>query len=253
VLHAGDYTPTDFFEGAAMLITFILLGKFLEARASMQTTRRLTSLMSLVPETALLVQLSDTGAIVEEQEIDSRLIHIGDTLHVKPGAQVPADGVVLKVCINKKTIVNLISVSMRWNNCGPSLSMFTHKHGISMLLFLQAVHNDRSDGVWQEDTHERGARQSSVSVRGTVNRNADLASCLFRPYIRISSAAQTRTVPQSKLIPLQGKCAMIEAMAAHKSTPASEAPAVSLWAAPSTAATPSSAADRALSLTYRAY
>jgi P-type Cu+ transporter len=82
-----------------MLITFILLGKFLEARASMQTTRKLTSLMSLVPETALLVQLSDRETIEVEQVIDSRLIHIGDTLHVKPGAQVPADGVVIKVCV----------------------------------------------------------------------------------------------------------------------------------------------------------
>ena len=41
-----------------MLICFILLGKFLEARASSQTSRKLTSLMTLAPEQAVLVAVA---------------------------------------------------------------------------------------------------------------------------------------------------------------------------------------------------
>jgi cation transport ATPase len=89
--------PTDFFEGAAMLFTFILLGKFLEARASAQTCRKLTSLMTLAPEHALLVDVSPHGSVLMEQLIDSRLIHTGDTLLIKPGAQVPTDGTIMHV------------------------------------------------------------------------------------------------------------------------------------------------------------
>ena len=83
-----------------MLICFILLGKFLEARASSQTSRKLTSLMTLAPEQAVLVAVAEDGAIQQEEVIDSRLIHVGDTLHVKPGARVPADGVVLHVRVS---------------------------------------------------------------------------------------------------------------------------------------------------------
>ena len=110
---ARNYVATDFFEGAAMLLTFILLGKWLEARASVATASKLTSLAALAPASAALVGAAGAGkpgegaagpedltaAGHEEEVIDARLIHIGDVLRVRPGAQVPADGTLLQVQI----------------------------------------------------------------------------------------------------------------------------------------------------------
>ena len=46
---SNDYKPTDFFETSAMLITFILLGKFLEAKAKGRTSDAITALLTLAP------------------------------------------------------------------------------------------------------------------------------------------------------------------------------------------------------------
>ena len=56
--HAGAYRPTDFFETSAMLITFILLGKYLEAAAKGRTSDAITKLMQLTPATAILLEAS---------------------------------------------------------------------------------------------------------------------------------------------------------------------------------------------------
>lgn len=51
------YKPTYFFEGASMLITFVTLGKYLEATAKGKTSEAITKLMTLVPDHAVLVEL----------------------------------------------------------------------------------------------------------------------------------------------------------------------------------------------------
>ncbi|EFJ52982.1 hypothetical protein VOLCADRAFT_102604 [Volvox carteri f. nagariensis] len=89
------YVPTDFFETSAMLITFILLGKYLEAAAKGRTSAALAALAALVPDTATLVVLDEaTGAVLDSREVPSALIHRGDVLRVVPGSKVPTDGVI---------------------------------------------------------------------------------------------------------------------------------------------------------------
>ena len=90
-----SYQPTDFFETSGLLITFILLGKFLEARAKSRTSAAIVKLLNLAPPTAVLVRPAAGGG-EEEVEIASRLIHRGDRLKVAPGANVPADGRVVR-------------------------------------------------------------------------------------------------------------------------------------------------------------
>lgn len=80
-----------------MLMTFILLGKLLEARAKRHTCSVLTQLMSMAPESAALVTLAADGTIASEQTIDCRLVQKGDLLHVLAGQKVPADGLVVQV------------------------------------------------------------------------------------------------------------------------------------------------------------
>ncbi|CAI0392638.1 unnamed protein product, partial [Linum tenue] len=84
----GFWSPT-YFETSSMLITFVLLGKYLECLAKGKTSDAIKKLVELAPATALLVDKD------KEREIDALLIQPGDTLKVIPGGKIPADGVVV--------------------------------------------------------------------------------------------------------------------------------------------------------------
>ncbi|PIA37702.1 hypothetical protein AQUCO_03000329v1 [Aquilegia coerulea] len=90
----GFWSPT-YFETSAMLITFVLLGKYLEILAKGKTSEAIKKLVELSPATALLLVKDSGGKLIEEREIDALLIQPGDTLKVLPGSKIPVDGVVL--------------------------------------------------------------------------------------------------------------------------------------------------------------
>lgn len=90
----GFWSPT-YFETSSMLITFVLLGKYLESLAKGKTSDAIKKLVELAPATALLIIKDSGGKFVGEKEIDALLIQPGDVLKVIPGAKVPADGVVV--------------------------------------------------------------------------------------------------------------------------------------------------------------
>ncbi|XP_030481231.1 copper-transporting ATPase RAN1 isoform X2 [Cannabis sativa] len=91
----GFWSPT-YFETSSMLITFVLLGKYLECLAKGKTSDAIKKLVELAPATAILLIKDDKdGRCIGEREIDALLIQSSDTLKVLPGAKVPADGVVV--------------------------------------------------------------------------------------------------------------------------------------------------------------
>ncbi|XP_038881752.1 copper-transporting ATPase RAN1 [Benincasa hispida] len=90
----GFWSPT-YFETSAMLITFVLLGKYLECLAKGKTSDAIKKLIELAPATALLLIRDKGGNLIEEREIDALLIQPGDVLKVLPGTKIPADGVVV--------------------------------------------------------------------------------------------------------------------------------------------------------------
>jgi Cu+-exporting ATPase len=77
-----------YFEASAVVILFILLGKYLEARARRATGAAIEALLALRPRTAR--RLAD-GA---EQEVPAAALAIGDRVVVRPGERIPADGLV---------------------------------------------------------------------------------------------------------------------------------------------------------------
>jgi len=87
---AGEKIPELYFETAAFLITFVLLGKWLEARAKGKTNEAIQKLMSLQVKSAHLVI---KGEIIEKP---IEQIKHGDILLVRPGETVPLDGQVTK-------------------------------------------------------------------------------------------------------------------------------------------------------------
>ncbi|KAL1833861.1 hypothetical protein DCAR_0103998 [Daucus carota subsp. sativus] len=90
----GFWSPT-YFETSAMLITFVLLGKYLETLAKGKTSDAIKKLVELAPATAILLLKDKGGKIVGEKEIDALLIYPGDVLKVLPGTKIPVDGLVV--------------------------------------------------------------------------------------------------------------------------------------------------------------
>lgn len=84
------YYAAMYFESAAMILTLITLGKFMEARAKSRTSDALTALMQLTPKVALVERHGVQGEIPLEDVV------IGDVLIVKAGATVPVDGLILE-------------------------------------------------------------------------------------------------------------------------------------------------------------
>ncbi|OIV94902.1 hypothetical protein TanjilG_22099 [Lupinus angustifolius] len=89
------FMGTDFFETSAMLISFILLGKYLEIVAKGKTSNAIAKLMNLTPDTAILLTLDNEGNVTGEEEIDSRLVQKNDVIKIIPGAKVASDGFVI--------------------------------------------------------------------------------------------------------------------------------------------------------------
>ena len=91
---AGDmemmsyYMDNFYFESAAMILTLITVGKMLEARSKGKTTDALKSLMKLAPKQAVLI-VGD-----EEKTVPVEQVKVGDLFAVRPGENIPCDGVV---------------------------------------------------------------------------------------------------------------------------------------------------------------
>ena len=82
--------PHLYFEGSAVVITLVLLGKWLEARAKRQTTSAIRALHALRPDVAHLIGLDG------EVDVPVAEVLVGDKLVVKPGERFAVDGVVLQ-------------------------------------------------------------------------------------------------------------------------------------------------------------
>jgi len=79
-----------YYEAAGMILSFVLLGKFLEERAKNRTGSAIKGLMGLQPKTArVLVQGGST-----EKEVPVSMLQVGDLVLVRPGERIPVDGVV---------------------------------------------------------------------------------------------------------------------------------------------------------------
>ncbi|MBP3637149.1 MAG: heavy metal translocating P-type ATPase [Clostridia bacterium] len=88
--HAAHYLHEFYFESAAMILTLITVGKMLEARSKGKTTDALKSLMKLAPQTATVLK---DGV---EQTVSIEQVQQGDIFVVRPGENIPVDGVILE-------------------------------------------------------------------------------------------------------------------------------------------------------------
>ncbi|MCG3124900.1 MAG: Copper-exporting P-type ATPase [Phycisphaerales bacterium] len=85
---AAAELPPVYFEAAAVIIVLVLTGKYLEARATGETGAAIRRLIGLQPQTARVLRGGD------EQEVPIASVRVGDVVVVRPGENVPVDGVV---------------------------------------------------------------------------------------------------------------------------------------------------------------
>ena len=83
--------PHVYYEAAAMIVAFVLLGKMLEERAKGSTSSAIRKLMGLQPKTARLVEADGT-----EREVPIAQLKPGNRVSVRPGERIPVDGAVVE-------------------------------------------------------------------------------------------------------------------------------------------------------------
>ncbi len=101
-----------YYEAAAMIISFVMLGKYLEERAKGSTASALKKLMGLTPKTALVARGGS------EMYLPVKQIVIGDIVVIRPGEKIPVDGVVTEgnSFVNESMITGEPVAVEKWKN-----------------------------------------------------------------------------------------------------------------------------------------
>ena len=164
-------TPHLYFEASAVVVTLVLLGKWLETRAKHQTTAAIRALNALRPETA---RVRRDGI---EVELPLARVVVGDVVVVRPGDRVPVDGVVVEGASHVDE--SLIT--------GESLPV---ARGVGDAVTGGAVNADgllrvRTTALGAESTLARIVRlvESAQAKKAPIQRLVDRVSAVFVPVV----------------------------------------------------------------------
>ena len=81
-----------FYDSAVMLPSFLMIGRYLEARAKKRTSDSIRELIGLQPTVATAIEVDQSGEIISQKEVSIADIVLDDLLLVKPGEKIPVDG-----------------------------------------------------------------------------------------------------------------------------------------------------------------
>lgn len=90
ILSDPSYVHHLYYESAAVVVTLVMLGKYLEKRSKGKTSEAIKKLLALTPDTALLIRDG------EEIEVKVEQLNVGDIVLVKPGNRIPLDAIVIE-------------------------------------------------------------------------------------------------------------------------------------------------------------
>jgi heavy metal translocating P-type ATPase len=181
--HAGR--PHLYFETAAMIVTFLLLGRWLEARSRRSAGDALRSLLSLGAQEATRTRRAD-GTVVEEV-VEAGSIEVGDEFLVRPGEKVATDGVVLDgASAVDASLLTGESVPVDVNAGSSVTGATVNTYGVLTV---------RATRVGEETTLAQMGRLLTEAQTGKapVQRIADRISAVFVPAV-IAIAAATFAV-----------------------------------------------------------
>jgi len=171
-----DYVVTTFFDTSAMLITFILLGKYLEILAKGKTSDAISKLFSLKAQTATLLVDDGSGEYCEEV-VDTDWLQEGDILKVSPGDKIPTDGEIVSGVTNvDQAMITGESMPVR-KEVGDNV--------IGGTINLQSLINVRATRVGNDTGLARIIRlvQDAQGSKAPIQRYADKISGIFVPCV----------------------------------------------------------------------
>ncbi len=165
------YGMNLYFESAAMIPTLITVGKMLEAMSKGRTTDALKSLMKLAPKTAVLLKNG------QEQEVPIDEVQVGDIFVVRPGENIPVDGIIEKgsTAINESALTGeSIPVD---KEAGDLVSAAT----INQSGYIEC----RATRVGEDTTLSQIIRMVSdaAATKAPLSRIADKVSAIFVPVV----------------------------------------------------------------------
>ncbi len=168
----GDHTAHLHFEVAALILTLVRLGKYLEARARSGASHAIRALLDLAPRTAHLV-LEDG----REEDIPAEALRVGDLLALRPGERVPADGTVESGASSLDE--GMLTGESLPVDKQPGASVFGGSLNLQGRLLVRAT------GVGAETALARIAHlvQEAQGSRAPVQRVADAVAAVFVPAI----------------------------------------------------------------------
>ena len=171
------YSKNLYFESAAMILTLITLGKFLETRAKGRTGDAIRQLMDLAPKTALVRRDG------EEIEIPAEQVRVGDVVIVKSGGRIPVDGTVLsgRASVDQSALTGE-SVPVE-REPGDSVAAAT----INTAGYLEL----RADKVGEDTTLSQVIRmvEEAGGSKAPIARLADKIAGIFVPVVMTIAAA----------------------------------------------------------------
>ena len=172
-----DFQSQLFFEASISLITFITMGRYLEARAKRSTSSAIQKLLELRTSTCCVVQLDQEGAVVDEQLIDSNLIEKGDLLRVLPGEKIPTDGLIVRGRTHvDESMLTGESMAVRKESGDSVIGSTVNQDG---LIFVRAEYIGQETALAQIVTLVQNAQGSKPPIQ----KVADQISAVFVPIV----------------------------------------------------------------------
>ncbi len=177
LVHGADSMPHLYFEAAAVVITLVLLGKWLEARAKRQTTAAIRALQVLRPEVA---RVRRAGAEVD-MPIDQ--VRTGDLVIIRPGERVAVDGVVIEGRSHvDESLITGESLPVAKQVGDPMTGGSINAEGLLVV---------RTSAVGAETTLSRIIRmvENAQSVKAPIQHLVDKVSAVFVPVVLVVACA----------------------------------------------------------------
>ncbi|MEO1272699.1 MAG: heavy metal translocating P-type ATPase [Myxococcota bacterium] len=169
----GGSAPTVYFDGAAVIVTLILLGRWLEARARGRTGDAIRALMGM--RSAVAVRIGDDGV---QEEIPIEAVEVGDRLQVRPGERIPLDG---RVCSGRGTIdASMVTGEPVPVEVGPDDEVVGGTVNVAGAAFVMEAEKVGSDTLLARIV--RAVREAQGS-RTQIQRLADRVAAVFVPVV----------------------------------------------------------------------